>query len=109
MPKNKKPAVGRAQDFEPRYGKKTSYQDAKRRPGQPFRGAPAPRGREDLPGEARLSHQSSAGKPGSKSPSHRGYRPAEEGAPAKKRWSAEERAGRDDARGIRSQAHGPRR
>ena len=54
MPKNKKPAGGsRAQSFEPRYGaKKTSYQDAKRRPGQ-----------------------SSAGKPGSKSPSHRGYRP----------------------------------
>ena len=33
MPKNKKPAGGRAQNFEPRYGKKTSYQDAKRRPG----------------------------------------------------------------------------
>uniref|UniRef100_UPI0024326675 DEAD/DEAH box helicase n=1 Tax=Microbacterium lacticum TaxID=33885 RepID=UPI0024326675 len=88
MPKNKKPAGGsRAQSFEPRYGaKKTSYQDAKRRPGQ-----------------------SSAGKPGSKSPSHRGYRPeAEEAAPKKQRWSAQERAGRDEARGIRSQAQGDR-
>ncbi|CAI9389859.1 DEAD/DEAH box helicase [Microbacterium sp. T2.11-28] len=82
MPKNKKPAGGRAQNFEPRYGSKTSYQDAKRRPGQ-----------------------SSAGKPGSKSAGHRGYRPAEADAPAKKqRWTAQERAGRDEARGIRTHA-----
>ena len=82
MPKNKKPAGGRAQNFEPRYGNKTSYQDAKRRPGQ-----------------------SSAGKPGSKSAGHRGYRPAEAEAPAKKqRWTAQERAGRDEARGIRTHA-----
>ncbi|GAB2694205.1 superfamily II DNA/RNA helicase [Microbacterium marinum] len=87
MPKNKKPAGGRAQNFEPRYGKKTSYQDAKRRPGQ-----------------------SSAGTAGSKSPSHRGYRaPEEGGAAAKGRWSAQERVGRDEARGIRSQARGDRR
>lgn len=80
MPKNKKPAGGRAQDFEPRFAKKTSYQDAKRRPGQ-----------------------SSAGKPGSKSPSHRGYRAEEQQAPERKqRWSAQERAGRDEARAIRS-------
>ncbi|WP_294943104.1 DEAD/DEAH box helicase [uncultured Microbacterium sp.] len=88
MPKSKKPAGGRAQNFEPRYGAKTSYQDAKRRPGQ-----------------------SSAGKPGSKSPSHRGYRPAEaaaSGAAPKQRWSAQERAGRDEARGIRSRANGDR-
>ncbi|QOC26660.1 DEAD/DEAH box helicase [Microbacterium hominis] len=86
MPKSKKPAGGRAQNFEPRYGAKTSYQDAKRRPGQ-----------------------SSAGKPGSKSPGHRGYRAAEatDAAP-KQRWSAQERAGRDEARGIRSRAHGDR-
>jgi len=82
MPKNKKPAGGRAQNFEPRYGNKTSYQDAKRRPGQ-----------------------SSAGKPGSKSAGHRGYRAAEADAPAKKqRWTAQERAGRDEARGIRTHA-----
>ena len=87
MPKNKKPAGGRAQNFEPRYGRKTSYQDAKRRPGQ-----------------------SSAGTAGSKSPSHRGYRaPEEGGAAAKGRWSAQERVGRDEARGIRSQARGDRR
>ncbi|MFT3797976.1 DEAD/DEAH box helicase [Microbacterium sp.] len=88
MPKNKKPAGGRAQNFEPRYGKKTSYQDAKRRPGQ-----------------------SSAGTPGSKSPGHRGYRAAEAPAeaPAKKqRWTAQERAGRDEARGIRTHARDDR-
>jgi len=86
MPKNKKPAGGRAQNFEPRYGKKTSFQDAKRRPGQ-----------------------SSAGKPGSKSAGHRGYRPAEEDAAVKKqRWTAQERAGRDEARGIRTHAHSDR-
>ena len=86
MPKNKKPQGGRAQDFEPRYGKKTSYQDAKRRPGQ-----------------------SSAGTAGSKSPGHRGYRAPEAEAPAKKqRWSAQERAGRDEARGIRTHSQGER-
>lgn len=86
MPKNKKPAGGsRAQNFDPRYGKKTSYQDAKRRPGD-----------------------ASAGKPGSKSPGHRGYRAEAEGAPAKKRWTAQEKAGRDAARGIRTHANGDR-
>ena len=85
MPKNKKPAGGRAQNFEPRFGKKTAYQDAKRRPGQ-----------------------SSAGKPGSKSPGHRGYRAEEAEAPKKARWNAQERAGRDEARGIRSQARDDR-
>ena len=78
MPKNKKPAGGRAQNFEPRYGKKTSYQDAKRRPGQ-----------------------ASAGTTGSKSPKHRGYRAAEESAPQKARWTEQDRAGRAEARGIR--------
>ncbi len=85
MPKNKKPAGGRAQNFEPRYGKKTSYQDAKRRPGQ-----------------------SSAGTPGSKSPGHRGYRAESEEAPRKNRWSSQDRVGRDEARGIRSQARDDR-
>ncbi|MDR6200118.1 superfamily II DNA/RNA helicase [Microbacterium sp. SORGH_AS428] len=79
MPKNKKPAGGRpAKNFEPRYGTKTSFQDRKRRPGE-----------------------SSAGSTGSKSPGHRGYREeAAESAP-KRRWTAAERAGRDEARGIR--------
>ncbi|MBD8023149.1 DEAD/DEAH box helicase [Microbacterium gallinarum] len=81
MPKSKKPAGGRpAKNFEPRYGAKTSFQDRKRRPGD-----------------------ASAGKPGSKSPSHRGYRPEEStDAAPKRRWSAQERAGRDQARGIRT-------
>lgn len=79
MPKNKKPAGGRpAKNFEPRYGAKTSFQDRKRRPGE-----------------------ASAGTTGSKSPSHRGYRPAEAGDAPKRRWTAEDRAGRDEARGIR--------
>ncbi|WP_460775530.1 DEAD/DEAH box helicase [Microbacterium sp. GXF7504] len=85
MPKNKKPAGGRpAKNFDPRYGAKTSFQDRKRRPGE-----------------------ASAGTTGSKSPKHRGYR-ADEGAAPKQRWSAQERAGRDEARSIRSRAGGER-
>lgn len=86
MPKNKKPAGGRAaKNFEPRYGAKTSFQDRKRRPGAE---APA--------------------KPGSKSPNHRGYRPEAEAAPDKRRWSASDRAGRDEARSIRTSARDDR-
>ncbi|KTS02628.1 DEAD/DEAH box helicase [Microbacterium testaceum] len=86
MPKNKKPAGGRAaKNFEPRYGAKTSFQDRKRRPGAE---APA--------------------KPGSKSPNHRGYRPEAEAAPDKRRWSASDRAGRDEARSIRHSARDER-
>ncbi|WP_295839369.1 DEAD/DEAH box helicase [uncultured Microbacterium sp.] len=86
MPKNKKPAGGRAaKNFEPRYGAKTSFQDRKRRPGTE---APA--------------------KPGSKSPNHRGYRPEAEAAPDKRRWSASDRAGRDEARSIRTSARDDR-
>jgi superfamily II DNA/RNA helicase len=93
MPKSKKPAGGRpAKNFEPRYGeKKTSFHDRARTGGQ---------------------------KPGSKSPNHRGYRPVEEAAPAgsgasksggpKTRWTATQRAGRDEARGIRTHAQGDR-
>ncbi|MFF7682785.1 DEAD/DEAH box helicase [Microbacterium sp. NPDC007973] len=82
MPKNKKPAGGRAaKNFEPRYGAKTSFQDRKRRPG--------------VEGPV---------KPGSKSPNHRGYRAETEAAPDKRRWSASDRAGRDEARGIRQSA-----
>jgi superfamily II DNA/RNA helicase len=84
---NKQSQGGRAQNFEPRFGKKTSYQDAKRRPGA-----------------------ASAGKPGSKSPSHRGYRPADEAGTEKKaRWTAQERAGRDESRGIRGRAESGRK
>ncbi|WP_447944007.1 DEAD/DEAH box helicase [Microbacterium aurum] len=94
MPKNKKPAGGRAQNFEPRYGaKKTSYHDRS-----------VSETKRTRPGQA------SAGTAGSKSPKHRGYRPADEQAPEKKqRWTAQERADRDEARGIRNQAQGARR
>ncbi|MEV7694415.1 DEAD/DEAH box helicase [Microbacterium sp. NPDC089189] len=87
MPKNKKPAGGRAaKNFEPRYGAGTSFQDRKRRPGE-----------------------ASAGTAGSKSPGHRGHRPAEtEGAAPKRRWNAQERAGRDEARGIRTHSRDAR-
>ncbi|MDQ1074577.1 MULTISPECIES: DEAD/DEAH box helicase [Microbacterium] len=86
MPKSKKPAGGRAaKNFEPRYGAKTSFQDRKRRPGTD---APA--------------------KPGSKSPNHRGYRPEAEAASDKRRWSASDRAGRDEARSIRHSARDDR-
>ncbi|MCC2032956.1 DEAD/DEAH box helicase [Microbacterium allomyrinae] len=87
MPKNKKPAGGRpAKNFEPRYGAKTSYQDRKRRPGE-----------------------SSTGQVGSRSAGHRGHRPGEttDAAP-KRRWNAQERAGRDEARGIRTHSRDER-
>jgi superfamily II DNA/RNA helicase len=82
MPKSKKPAGGRpAKNFEPRYGAKTSFQDRKRRPGE-----------------------SSAGQTGSKSPSHRGYRAEETDTAPKRRWTAQEKAGREAAHGIRTHA-----
>jgi len=75
MPKNKKPAGGRpARNFDPHYAAKTKH-----RPGE-----------------------SSAGKPGSRSPGHRGYRAAEpESSAPKRRWTAQEKAGRDESRAIR--------
>ncbi|MFT4136264.1 DEAD/DEAH box helicase [Microbacterium sp.] len=92
MPKHKKPAAGRAHDFDPRYASARKH-----RPGESSWGTPA------------------SGKPGSKSPKHRGYRPEADdtsgtpGAPGKKkRWSAQEKAGRSEARGIRTHAHGDR-
>jgi superfamily II DNA/RNA helicase len=90
MPKSKKPAGGRP-NYEPRYGeKKTSFQDRKHRPADGSRGA-AP------------------AKAGSRSPGHRGHRPTEQdAAPSKGRWTAQERAGRDEARGIRTRAQGDR-
>jgi superfamily II DNA/RNA helicase len=106
MPKSKKPAGGRpAKNFEPRYGeKKTRINDGR---------SPAYRSlseRSESKGHER-SRGAAGAKPGSKSPSHRGYRPAEESAGAagaaksgapKTRWTATQRAGRDEARGIRS-------
>ncbi|WP_435749041.1 DEAD/DEAH box helicase [Microbacterium sp. PMB16] len=115
MPKNKKPRGGRpAANFEPRYGaKKTSFhdrhtsgRDSARDGARPERG-----GRTDA-GERR-SAPAAGGydrRPGSRSVGHRGYRPAEAetGAP-KQRWNAQERAGRDEARGIRNRAESGRR
>jgi superfamily II DNA/RNA helicase len=93
-PKNKKPAGGRAQNFEPRYGQNAGYQDRKRRP------APgAERPARDGAGAGRDDTGSSAG---SRSPHHRGYRADAPEASSKRRWTAQEKAGRDQARAIRS-------
>lgn len=101
MPKSKKPAGGRP-NFEPRYGeKKTSYQDRKHRPADA-----GSRGRSGATSGTGAKAGAGA-KAGSRSAGHRGYRPADEQAP-KKRWTAQERAGRDEARGIRTYAHGDR-
>ncbi|MFB8189311.1 DEAD/DEAH box helicase [Microbacterium sp. NPDC055988] len=113
MPKNKKPRGGRpAANFEPRYGaKKTSFHD--RHNGGPARdGARDERGGRADAGDRR-SAPAAGGydrRPGSRSAGHRGYRPAEaeSGAP-KQRWGASERAGRDEARGIRNRAESGRR
>ncbi|MPS76216.1 MAG: ATP-dependent helicase, partial [Microbacterium sp.] len=110
MPKNKKPKGGRAAaNFEPRYGaKKTSFHER-------HRGAPARDGARDERGTRADTgdRRSTAGydrRPGSRSPNHRGYRPeeTESGAP-KRRWTSQERAGRDEARGIRNRAESGRR
>lgn len=90
MPKNKKPAGGRAaKNFDPRYNPKyraksddSAAGGGKRRPGE-----------------------SSTGKPGSRSAGHRGHRTEPgEGAAPERRWSAQEKVGRDEARAIRSHA-----
>ena len=114
MPKNKKPRGGRpAANFEPRYGaKKTSFHD-RHNNGAPARGgARDERGGRSDAGDRR-SAPAAGGydrRPGSRSAGHRGYRPAEaeSGAP-KQRWSAQERAGRDEARSIRNRAESGRR
>ncbi|AXL11094.1 ATP-dependent helicase [Microbacterium foliorum] len=111
MPKNKKPRGGRpAANFEPRYGaNKTSFHDRHaggRDAGRPERGARADAGdRRSAPAAGGYDRR-----PGSRSVGHRGYRPAEAeaGAP-KQRWNAQERAGRDEARGIRNRAESGRR
>ncbi|MDQ0726968.1 DEAD/DEAH box helicase [Microbacterium sp. W4I20] len=111
MPKNKKPRGGRpAANFEPRYGaKKTSFHDRHttgRDAARPERGGRADAGeRRSAPAAGGYDRR-----PGSRSVGHRGYRPAEAetGAP-KQRWNAQERAGRDEARGIRNRAESGRR
>ncbi|WP_248243388.1 DEAD/DEAH box helicase [Microbacterium kunmingense] len=110
-PKNKKPAGGRpARNYDPRYAAGSSYQDRKRRPADG--------------GGAAGAVGAKGAKAGSRSPGHRGYRAndgatgarqggsrewvAREASEPKRRWSAQEKAGRDEARAIRSQARGDR-
>ncbi|SJN46337.1 DEAD-box ATP-dependent RNA helicase CshA [Microbacterium esteraromaticum] len=119
MPKNGKPKGGRpARNFEPRYAKKTSFHD--RHPGGRDGGRPAGRdGRSDAgerrsySGEGRnfsSEGRSADRRPGSVSPKHRGYRAAESGSDApKRRWTDQERAGRDESRTIRNRADSGRR
>ncbi|WP_164234221.1 DEAD/DEAH box helicase [Microbacterium hydrocarbonoxydans] len=111
MPKNKKPRGGRpSANFEPRYGaKKTSFHD-RHRPAGARDGARDERGGRADAGERRPATAGYDRRPGSRSPGHRGYRAAEaeSGAP-KQRWSAQERAGRDEARSIRNRAESGRR
>jgi len=121
MPKNGKPKGGRpSRNFEPRFAKKTSFHDrhAGGRPGaartdrdaRDTRDARADAGDRGFSSDRRTSDRGYDRRPGSKSPNHRGYRPAEadSGAP-KRRWSDQERAGRDEARGIRGRAESGRR
>lgn len=111
MPKNKKPQGGRpSRNFEPRYGaNKTSFHD--RHAGRPEGGrsdAGAQRSASSRPSST--SDRGADRRPGSKSATHRGYRPAEaDGGAPKRRWSDQERAGRDEARGIRGRAESGRR
>ena len=84
MPKSSKPSGGRP-NFEPRYGEKKTSLPGPQAPAR--RGAP----RGAAPAKA-----------GSRSAGHRGHRPAEQDAAPKGRWTAQERAGRDEARGIRT-------
>ncbi|MGU3643338.1 DEAD/DEAH box helicase [Microbacterium sp. C23T] len=94
MPKNNKPGGGRAaKNFDPRYNPKyraasegRDAQDGKRRPGE-----------------------SSSGKPGSRSAGHRGHRTeSTDATPPKRRWTEQERAGRDEARTIRTHSRDDR-
>ncbi|MEW1963092.1 DEAD/DEAH box helicase [Microbacterium sp. NPDC077644] len=135
MPKNGKPKGGRpSRNFEPRYAKKTSFRD-RHAGGRPGAGRPdrdardertdagdrgfssdrsrtSDRGFDRRPGSKSPSTGSGQAwqRPGSRSPSHRGYRPAEaDGGAPKRRWTDQERAGRDEARGIRGRAVSGRR
>ncbi|MBS1908180.1 MAG: DEAD/DEAH box helicase [Actinobacteria bacterium] len=117
MPKNHKPKGGRpSANFEPRYAKKTSFHDRHRqgrpaRDGESGRGSAAGYDRYDRADArpARDDRRADA-RPGSRSPGHRGYRAdsaAGEREP-KRRWSAQERAGRDESRSIRNRAESGR-
>jgi superfamily II DNA/RNA helicase len=105
MPKNGKPKGGRpSRNFEPRYAKKTAFHD-RHAGGRPSREDRSDAGERRFPVDARSSDR----RPGSISPKHRGYRPAEAGSAPKRRWTESDRAGRDEARSIRNRAESGRR
>ncbi|GAA5210926.1 DEAD/DEAH box helicase [Microbacterium kyungheense] len=99
MPKNKKPGGGRApKNYDPRYNPRARAAGGARGADESGRGE----------GQRRRPGESSAGKAGSRSPGHRGHRPEPaEGAP-KRRWTEQERAGRDEARAIRTHSRDDR-
>ncbi|QTV80250.1 DEAD/DEAH box helicase [Microbacterium sp. NIBRBAC000506063] len=105
MPKNTPPKGGRSsRNFDPRYAKKKGPSFHDRHHGRDERSDAA----EQRP--ARDTRPARDSRPGSKSPKHRGHRPAEAAQDApKRRWTAQERAGRDEARGIRNRAESGRR
>jgi superfamily II DNA/RNA helicase len=107
MPKNGKPKGGRpSRNFEPRFAKKTSFHD-RHAGARPARDERPEAGDRRAPSSDARSYDR---RPGSVSPKHRGYRAAEAstGGP-KRRWTDSERAGRDEARGIRNRAESGRR
>lgn len=110
MPKNHKPKGGRpSANFEPRYAKKTSFHDRHRQPA-PARGESGRSDRDargyDRDARPARDDRRVDSRPGSRSPGHRGYRaePAAGERAPKQRWSAQEKAGRDESRSIRGRA-----
>ena len=66
-----------------------------------------PQGKNFVPRDRDQGARPGRAKAGSRSPGHRGYRPADENAPRKQRWDADQRAARatdrsSDGRGARS-------
>ncbi|MFJ4045641.1 DEAD/DEAH box helicase [Microbacterium sp. NPDC089987] len=109
MPKNGKPKGGRpARNFEPRYAKSGPSFHERHSGGRPSRDGDR---RTDAGERRSFSSDARADRrPGSVSPKHRGYRPADaEGSAPKGRWSDTQRAGRDEARSIRNRAESGRR
>ena len=114
MPKNSRPKGGRpSRNFDPRYAGKKQNRFA---PKSDARGAGG-RGRDadEASGSRTEWTPRGASHP---SPKHRGYRAPEattgrggkdggsrDGAP-KRRWTSQERVGRDESRSIRDRAHG---
>ncbi|MEJ6554976.1 DEAD/DEAH box helicase [Microbacterium esteraromaticum] len=108
MPKNGKPKGGRpSRNFEPRYAKSGPSFHERHAGGRPSRDSD----RRDSGERRSFSSDARADRrPGSVSPKHRGYRPADAGGSAPKaRWSDAQRAGRDESRSIRNRAESGRR